>query len=109
MVNDLPIQYRNDEIERNAYNAAFYELGFRWHWDSHTYYELLSQSQHEAERICHYLKTHQPHLLKSYEPDFLVEIIRQKKAEHLQRGIAPGAVTARHFDWAQMPGCELGA
>ena len=64
MVNDLPIQYRNDEIERNAYNAAFYELGFRWHWDSHTYYELLSQSQHEAERIRHYLKTHQPHLLK---------------------------------------------
>ena len=45
MVNDLPIQYRNDEIERNAYNAAFYELGFRWHWDSHTYYELLSHSQ----------------------------------------------------------------
>ena len=33
--------YRNDsdnddsgvDLERNAYNAAFYELGLRWHWD----------------------------------------------------------------------------
>jgi hypothetical protein len=28
------------EIDRNAYNAAFYELGLRWHWDIDTYNEL---------------------------------------------------------------------
>lgn len=109
MVNDLPIQYRNEEIDRNAYNAAFYELGFRWHWDSDTYYDLLSQSQDAAERICHYLKTQQPHLLKAYDAAFLVDIIQQKTAEHKKRGANSGPLASRHFDWAQTRGCELGA
>jgi hypothetical protein len=109
MVNDLPIQYRNDEVERNAYNAAFYELGFRWHWDSNTYDELLSRSQNAAERICHYLETRQPHLLKAYDAAFLVEVIQQKKAQHIQRCAAAGAAGTRYFDWAQATGCELGA
>ena len=104
MVNDLPIQYWNDEIERNAYNAAFYELGFRWYWDGHTYYELLSLSRDVDERICHYLKTRQPHLLRAYEAAFLVEVIRQKQAEHKQRAAAPGAMTSGYFDWAATPG-----
>jgi hypothetical protein len=108
MVNDLPIQYRSEEIERNAYNAAFYELGFRWYWDSNTYYELLGQSQDAAERISHYLQTRQPHLLKAYDAAFLVEVIQQKKAQHIQRCAAPGAAASRYFDWAQSPGCELG-
>ena len=109
MVNDLPIQYRNDEVERNAYNAAFYELGFRWHWDRHTYHELLGHGQDAGQRICHYLQTRQPHLLKSYDAEFLVEIIERKKAQHVQRCAAPGAAAARYFDWAQAQGCELGA
>ena len=36
MVNDFAILNLNEEMERNAYNAAFHELGFRWHWDSDT-------------------------------------------------------------------------
>jgi hypothetical protein len=108
MVNDLPIQYRNDEVERNAYNSAFYELGFRWHWDSHTYYELLGASQDAGERICHYLQTCQPHLLKAYDAAFLVEVIQQKKAKHIERCAAPGAAASRYFDWAQAHASELG-
>lgn len=108
MVNDLLIQYWNDEVERNAYNAAFYELGFRWHWDSNTYYELQSQIPNAADRICHYLKTRQPHLLRAYDAQFLVEAIQQKQAEHRQRGPAPGAASG-HFDWATTAGAELGA
>ncbi|RZL86181.1 MAG: hypothetical protein EOP82_30815 [Variovorax sp.] len=108
MVNDLPIQYWNDEIERNAYNAAFYELGFRWYWDSNTYSELLSLSRDAESRICHYLKTHQPHLLRAYDSEFLVEVIQQKQAAHKQRAAAPGAPTS-YFDWAAAPGSELGA
>ncbi|MDB5764166.1 MAG: hypothetical protein JWQ21_3161, partial [Herminiimonas sp.] len=26
-----------EDIDLNAYNAAFYELGLRWHWDADTY------------------------------------------------------------------------
>jgi len=105
MINDLPIQYRNDEVERNAYNAAFYELGFRWHWDSSTYEALMGASQHPAERIRHYLETCQPHLLKAYDAAFLAELIQQKKAQHIQRC---GAAGSRYFDWAQAGGSELG-
>ena len=107
MINDLPIQYRDDEIERNAYNAAFYELGFRWHWDSRVYDELQGLSQDAAERICHYVRTWQPHLLKAYDAAFLVEIIEQKKAQHIQRSAS--AANTSYFDWAQAHGAELGA
>ncbi len=31
------------EIDRAAFNAAFYELGLRWHWDSPTYEGLAGQ------------------------------------------------------------------
>ena len=41
MFNDLPVEYQHEELDRNAYNAAFYELGFRWHWDRETYDQLL--------------------------------------------------------------------
>jgi len=108
MVNDLPIQYRNNEVERNAYNAAFYELGFRWHWDSRTYEELLSASQDAGERICHYLQTRQPHLLKAYDAAFLVEVIQQKKARHFERCCAHGSAPSRYFDWAQAHASDLG-
>ena len=105
MINDLPIQYRNDEVERNAYNAAFYELGFRWHWDSRTYDALMGQGQDPVGRICHYLQTCQPHLLKAYDAAFLAEAIQQKKAQHIRRC---GAAASGYFDWSQAPGCGLG-
>jgi len=109
MFNDLPVQYRHDEMERNAYNAAFYELGFRWHWDRDTYDQLLRQSPNAAERIRHYLETRQPHLLKAYDAAFLVDVIQEKKAEHRKRGADSDAMASGHFDWAQMLGSELGA
>jgi len=94
----------NDEIERDAYNAAFYELGFRWHWDQETYEQLQRYSPHGATRIRHYLETRQPHLLKAYDATFLIDAIEEKKAEHQNRG---GRQV--YFDWAQTLGNELGA
>jgi hypothetical protein len=99
----------NDEMERNAYNAAFYELGFRWHWDSDTYDQLLREGSNPEERIRHYLETRQPHLLKAYEAGFLVELIQEKKVEHRRRGTAPGAEPSAYFNWAEALGSELGA
>ena len=109
MESGISIDDRNREIERNAYNAAFHELGFRWHWDSRTYSELLSPGLNADERIGHYLATRQPHLLKAYDADFLVNAIREKKAQHKTRKTASGAPAGRHFDWAATLGGELGA
>jgi len=95
------------ELERNAYNAAFYELGFRWHWDSATYDELAGRSANEADRIRHYLSAQQPHLLKAYDAEFLVELIQQKQVQHRSRNVG---VQARNFDWSQASlSGELGA
>ena len=52
-----------EEIHLGAYNAAFYELGLRWHWDANTYQDLL-RNPGEKERLKAYLETRQPHLLE---------------------------------------------
>jgi len=109
MFNDLPIQYRHDETERNAYNAAFYELGFRWHWDRGTYEALLSHSDNPAQRIRQYLETHQSHLLRAYDAEFLVEMIQTRKAEYCKRRSDSDTMAPGRFDWSQMLGAELGA
>lgn len=100
---------RNDETERNAYNAAFHELGFRWHWDSETYRDLTSRSSNAAEQINHYLQTRHPHLLKAYEAASLAEVIEDKKAKHATPGSMTNGAGHRHFNWAEILGCELGA
>ena len=109
MINDLPFQSCSGEIERNSLNAAFYELGFRWHWDSDTYNTLLSQRSSTSERIRYYLETRQSHLLKAYDAEFLVEMIQEKKALIGNQRALSGTAAARHFDWSESLGAELGA
>lgn len=69
----------NDEADLRAYNGAFWDLGFKWQWDGETY-RALGGIRGEKERIRAYLERHQPHLLKAYEPDFLVNLIHDNKA-----------------------------
>jgi hypothetical protein len=95
-------------IELNAYNAAFYELGLRWHWERSTYERLLKEEPVAAERLCKYLKHHHPHLLRAYDANFLIGAIEEKKAKYLESSTAPGALTS-HFNWADSLGAELGA
>ncbi len=106
MFNDLPIQFEYAEMERNAYNSAFYELGFRWYWDRATYEELALRGQSSEQRIAHYLSTAQPHLLKAYDAEFLIQAILAKKSEYLR---ACGKPLSGYFNWAETRGCELGA
>lgn len=108
MVNDFPLQYRFIEAERDAYNAAFHELGFRWHWDAGTYSQLTRSGLNAEQQLRHYLETQQSHLLKAYDTAFLVGVIQQKQQRHRQRATA-AARPGRHFDWAQTLGGELGA
>jgi hypothetical protein len=109
MINDLPAEYLHSEVERNAFNAAFYELGLRWHWDSDTYCALIERCTSGPARIRHYLETRQAHLLKAYDAEFLVRAIDEKASAHRRRLSAAGAPAAGHFDWAQTLGAELGA
>lgn len=109
MVNDFPTQNRIIEAERNAYNAAFHELGFRWHWDSETYSQLTRSGLNAEQQLRHYIETQQAHLLKAYDTAFLVGVIQEKQSVHRQRTAAYAARPGRHFDWAATLGGELGA
>ena len=107
-IDDLSVQYRH-EMERDAYNAAFYELGFRWHWDGDTYDQLLRLGSNPAERIRHYLETRQPHLLTAYDATFLANLIQERKVAHGRRGSTRGATPSGYFNWAEALGSEVGA
>jgi hypothetical protein len=68
---------QDDQAHRHAYNAAFDELGLTWHWDAATYDRLKSQGRNGVRR---YLEAEQPHLLRAYEADFLVDAVETAKA-----------------------------
>ena len=92
------------EIERNAYNAAFYELGLRWHWDGPTY-EALASDPCERSRVRGYLEAKQSHLLRAYEAEFLTDAILLAKARC--RGAFPDPSPPAHFNptvphWAEV-------
>jgi hypothetical protein len=72
------------EAERQAYNAAFEELDLPWHWDAETYLRLIGHGC----GVRRYLETERPHLLRAYEPEFLVAAVEAVKARRLG-GAAP--------------------
>jgi hypothetical protein len=64
------------QAHRQAYNAAFEELGLNWHWDPVTYACLPAQG---PEGLRAYLEKEHSHLLRAYEADFLVNAIETAK------------------------------
>lgn len=94
------------DFHRDAYNAAFYELGLKWHWDELAYESVLSDCQ-EKERLLGYLKTHQTPLLNAYDPDFLVAAIETAKARCYDAMVQTGA--RRHINWADFQQHQVGA
>ena len=93
------------DTERNAYNAAFYELGLRWCWDEDTWHDLMRIGSEET-RIKTYLQQQQPHLLTAYDADFLVAAIREAKGRchETLRGSAGQAI-----DWNAFQCAEVGS
>ena len=67
------------EAHRHAYNAAFDELGLAWHWDASAYARLQADTRGRAS-VRTYLETEQPHLLRAYDAQFLVDAIETAKA-----------------------------
>jgi hypothetical protein len=96
-----------EEIHLGAYNAAFCELGLRWHWDAKTY-DDLHHSGEERDGLQVYLETRQPHLLKAYDVDFLKNLIQTTKARCYNAMIACGARVAPTVDWAEIQKDEIG-
>lgn len=95
-------------LDRNAYNAAFYELGLAWHWDAGTF-ERMQSVACEAERIRLYLATHQSHLLNAYDADFLAAAIQTTKARCIESMMERGGVVAGEADWAALHSPQIGA
>lgn len=67
------------ESQRHAYNAAFEELDLPWHWDAATYQRLIGHGC----GVRRYLETERAHLLRAYDPDFLVAAVEAAKARRL--------------------------
>jgi hypothetical protein len=64
------------QAHRQAYNAAFEELGLSWHWDPVTYACLPATG---PEGLRAYLEKEHPHLLRAYDAEFLVNAIETAK------------------------------
>jgi hypothetical protein len=72
------------QAQRQAYNLAFEELGLNWSWDPDTFACLPDGA---GERVRFYLEREQPHLLRAYDADFLVNAVECAR----QRWQAPHA------------------
>jgi uncharacterized protein (DUF2164 family) len=71
-----PADDQQAEAQRLAYNAAFDELGLSWSWDAETFARLPAGAR---QRVQAYLEREQPHLLRAYDADFLVEAVETTK------------------------------
>jgi hypothetical protein len=96
------------ELHRNAYNAAFYELGLGWHWDANTY-DGLQPLNCDVERVRIYMENHQSHLLRAYDPGFLAGAIATAKSRCLDTMQACGAAVAARTDWAALQSRQIGS
>lgn len=78
------------EAHRHAYNTAFQELDLGWYWDADLFARLQPYGR---AGVRSYLEGQQPHLLRAYTSDFLVDLIEATKARCHER--IAGAVQAR--------------
>jgi len=79
------------ELERGAFNAAFYELGLHLYWDKSAYRAAVAASSSERDRVRNYLEREQPHLLRAYDADFLTDAVMRVK-QRCQESLTANAV-----------------
>lgn len=95
------------DAHRNAYNAAFYELGLSCHLDEAGYRDVLC-ADGERECLRAYLERHHAHLLKAYDADFLVDAIQAAKARCYDAITADGATAGGYINWAEIQQSQVG-
>lgn len=101
------VSSHHHDLDRDAYNAAFYELGLRFHWDADTYARLLSGHTSPDARVRAYLEAQQPHLLRAYDAAFLVTAIEE--AQQRQRAQRRSIRPAGRCNWAALQAMQVGA
>lgn len=96
------------ELDRHAYNAAFHELGLRWHWDERMY-EKLSRIPHRGDRMRTYLELCRPHMLRAYDCNFLANAIEELKTQ-CREALASSAQAGRNvgINWSEFERPQLG-
>ena len=95
------------DLQRHAYNAAFYELGLGWHWDAGTFANL-QPLQCEVTRVKTYMEQHHAHLLHAYDPAFLAGAIETTKSRCIETMRDCGMATTGHADWAALHSRQIG-
>lgn len=96
-----------DEIDRSAFNAAFYELGLRWHWDRPTY-RALAATNCERDRVRAYIEAEQSHLLHAYDAGLLADTVVQVKSRRREAMTACTPRSVPQFNWADARWGEVG-
>jgi hypothetical protein len=96
-----------EELQREAYNAAFYELGLTWYWDANTYRQLMNPTAW-SDPVRIYLETEQAHLLKVYDAAFLSEAIEVAKRGWYESMRRDGGSSPLKVDWAEIHRVQIG-
>lgn len=94
--------------ERNAYNAAFHELGLSCVWDDELYASAAAGSDNDRSGLRNYLAQHQAHLLCAHDADFLVEAILSAKERCHAQLCAAGCNPGAFIDWAALQQRQIG-
>lgn len=97
----------NADAHRNAYNAAFHELGLSWFWDAGHYASAASGSD-DRSGLRNYLAQHQSHLLSAHDADFLIEAILAAKARCHAQLSAAGCNPAAFINWSELQQRQIG-
>lgn len=67
------------QLDRDALNQAFWDLGLRFQWDEATW-TALAQLPDLRAQLREYLNKYQPHLLAVYDVDFLRQLVESSCA-----------------------------
>ena len=94
------------ELERSAFNAAFYELGLHLYLDKGTYQTLAAISS-ERDRVRGYLEREGSHLLRAYDADFLTDAVIRAK-QRCQQSVTASASASPEFNWTERQWEEVG-
>lgn len=95
------------DAQRNAYNAAFHELGLSWCWDAGHYARVVAGSD-DRTGLRTYLAEHQPHLLSAHDADFLIEAILATKARCHAQLSASGRNPGAFINWPEIQQRQIG-
>jgi len=96
------------DVQCNAYNAAFHELGLSCVWDANHYAGACAGVDNRTG-LRNYLSEHQPHLLCAHDADFLIEAILSTKERCHAQLSADGCNPGAFINWSEIQQRQIGA